>query len=173
MKLDIACGQSKQEGFHGVDIAEVEGVDTVHDLTQFPWPFEDDSVDEAFSSHYVEHTPDLVAFMNEAYRVLKDGAQIRIVHPHLRSDRAFQDPTHTRFIPEATWYYFAKDWREANKLDHYPISADFGVEQMFYSGFYPAWETRAEQARQFALQTYWNVAQDLVVDLKARKAVPE
>jgi predicted SAM-dependent methyltransferase len=170
VKLDIACGQSKQKGFKGVDIAKVKGVDTVHDLTKFPWPFKDNSVEEAYCSHYVEHTPDLVAFMNEVYRILKPDAQIRIVHPHLRSDRAFQDPTHTRFIPEATWSYFARDWREANALDHYPIKTDFGIEQMFYNGFQGDWGQRSEQARQFALVTYWNVAVDLVIDLKCRKA---
>lgn len=169
MKLDIACGQNKQEGFRGVDISKDSDADDFHDLTKFPWPYEDSSVEEAFTSHYVEHTPDLIAFMNEVHRILKPDAQIRIVHPHLRSDRAFQDPTHTRFIPEATWHYFTKEWREANKLDHYPINGDFEIQQMFYNGFQGDWGQRAEPARQFALQHYWNVAVDLVVDLKAVK----
>jgi predicted SAM-dependent methyltransferase len=169
IKLDIACGQNKQEGFRGVDISPDADADDIHDLTVFPWPYEDNSVEEAFCSHYVEHTPDLIAFMNEVYRILAPEAQIRIVHPHLRSDRAFQDPTHTRFIPEATWPYFAKDWREINKLDHYPITTDFGIENMFFAGFHGDWGSRHEGARQFALAHYWNVATDLVVDLRARK----
>jgi predicted SAM-dependent methyltransferase len=169
VKLDIACGQNKQEGFHGVDIVDTKDADTVHDLTKFPWPFNDNEVEEAFCSHYAEHVPDLNAFMNEVYRILKPDALIRIIHPHLRSDRAFQDPTHVRFIPEATWYYFAKDWREAQKLDHYPIETDFGIENMFYNGFQGDWGQRSEAARTFALNHYWNVAVDLCVDLKARK----
>lgn len=168
VKLDIACGNSKQEGFTGIDISPACDADVIHDLTRFPWPFEDDSVDEGFTSHYVEHTPDLVAFMNEVYRILKPDAMIRIVHPHLRSDRAFQDPTHTRFIPEQTWYYFARDWREAQQLDHYPITTDFGIEQMFYSGFQGDWGSRSEESRRFALNHYWNIAQDLVIDLRKR-----
>lgn len=179
IKLDIACGQSKQEGFHGVDIAATEDADTVHDLRRYPWPFADDSVEEAFCSHYVEHIPfdvirngqatdGLCAFMNECFRVMEDGAQIRIVHPYLKNNRAFQDPTHRRFIPEETWHYFNREWREANKLDHYPIDCHFEVTGM-HMIFQPPWNLRAPDAQQFALASYWNVAADLVVDLTARK----
>ena len=60
MKLDIACGQNKQKGFTGVDIAPGNGVDIVWDLEQFPWtPFKDNSVEEFYVSHYAEHTKDL------------------------------------------------------------------------------------------------------------------
>jgi hypothetical protein len=62
VKLDIACGQAKKEGFIGVDIARLPGVDIVHDLEQFPWPFDDNSIEEARCSHYVEHTKDLLNF---------------------------------------------------------------------------------------------------------------
>ena len=36
IKLDIACGANKREGFIGVDIAPGHGVDHVCDLEQFP-----------------------------------------------------------------------------------------------------------------------------------------
>ncbi|MBP7119294.1 hypothetical protein KBA63_04375, partial [Candidatus Woesebacteria bacterium] len=52
-RLDIACGQNKTPGFFGVDIAPGEGVDVVWDLEQFPWPFPDNSVDEAVCNHYI------------------------------------------------------------------------------------------------------------------------
>lgn len=169
MKLDIACGQNKQEGFTGVDISTECDADVIHDLTKFPWPFEDDSVEEAFCSHYVEHTPDLMAFMDECWRVMEDGAQIRIVHPYAKSDRAFQDPTHTRFIPEATWYYFSKEWREQQKLDHYPIVCNFQIVNIVAS-FNPPWDRRSAEAQQFGITHYWNVVSDLAVDLKAIKS---
>lgn len=57
--LDLGCGQSKREGFLGVDKYPAPGVDIVHDLfTQYPWPFESGSVDEAHSSHNLEHLDD-------------------------------------------------------------------------------------------------------------------
>lgn len=162
-KLDLGAGQNCREGFESVDIHE----DAEHqvDLFSFPWPFEDESVEEIHCSHFVEHTPDLVAFMNEMWRIMVPGATATIIHPFLKSDRAFQDPTHTRFIPDVTWWYFNEEWRKAQKLDHYPIETDFQVANIQSEWIHP-WNTRSHEAQQFALRHYWNVVTDLVVTLK-------
>ena len=57
IKLDIACGQRKQAGYVGIDIAACEGVDVVHNLNHYPWPVEGESVTDAYCSHYIEHIP--------------------------------------------------------------------------------------------------------------------
>lgn len=176
VKVDLACGQNKQEGFTGIDIADTDDADIVHDLSDYPWPFEDDSVDETFCSHYVEHTypvggqnDGLIAFMNEQYRILKDGGKARIIHPFLKGDRAFQDPTHTRFIPDVTWWYFNREWRELQKLDHYPITANFEVANI-QSDWLDPWNLKSIEAQQYGLRHHWNVVGDLVVDLVAHKS---
>lgn len=169
MKLDIACGQNKQKGFLGVDIAPGPGVDFVWDLEKYPWePFKDNSFDEIYVSHYAEHTLDLMKFMNEIWRISENDAKVTIVGPYYTSIRAWQDPTHTRVLSEATWLYYSKAWREANKLDHYPITADFSVSQMVVF-FNPPWDKKSEEARQFAQQHYWNVVSDIFVELKVIK----
>jgi predicted SAM-dependent methyltransferase len=175
-KLDLACGQHKQEGFFGVDIANVEGVDLVYNLTTYPWPFADNTVEEVFCSHYVEHTypvgtaqDGLIAFMNEVWRICTPDAMVKIIHPYLKSIRAFQDPTHTRFIPEATWHYFSQDWLISQGLDHYPITANFEVTNIA-SGVAAPWNLRSQEAQQFAADHYWNVVTDLIVSLRAIKA---
>lgn len=170
MKLDIACGQNKREGFKGVDIAPGPGVDFVWDLEQFPWaPFEDNSVTEIYVSHYAEHTKDLMKFMDEIWRICMPDAKVTILGPYYTSIRAWQDPTHTRALSEATWMYYSKNWRTANKLDHYPIQSDFSVENIMLF-FNPPWDKKTEEARQFAQQHYWNVISDIVVELKVVKA---
>lgn len=169
MKLDLACGQNKQPGFKGVDIAKGHGVDFVVDLEKFPWePFEDGSIEEIYCSHYVEHTPDLIKFMNEIWRICEDNAKVVFVVPYYTSIRAWQDPTHKRVISEATWMYFNADWRKANKLDHYPIKSNFTVVNMMVF-FNPPWDKKSEEARIFAQQHYWNVISDIVVELRAIK----
>jgi hypothetical protein len=40
LKIDLACGQKKKEGYKGIDQANIEGVDYVHNLMEFPWPFD-------------------------------------------------------------------------------------------------------------------------------------
>lgn len=170
MKLDIACGQNKRAGFVGVDIAPGEGVDFVWDLEKYPWmPFKDNSVEEMHVSHYAEHTKDLMAFMNEVWRIGEDGAKVTIIGPYYTSIRCWQDPTHTRALSEATWLYYQKPWREANKLDHYPIHCDFEVLNMVLF-FNEPWNQKSEEARQFAARHYHNVVSDIMVELKVKKA---
>lgn len=169
MKLDLACGQNKAKGFKGVDIAPGEGVDFVWDLEKFPWePFEDNSVSEINISHYLEHTKDLLKFMDEVWRICEDGAKVTIVSPYYTSIRAWQDPTHTRAISEATFLYFQKKWREENKLDHYPIKCDFQVVNIAVF-FNPPWDKKSEEAKAFAAQHYFNVVSDILIELKAIK----
>lgn len=57
LKLNLACGQRKIEGYFGIDIIPGKDVDSVIDLQQYPWPIESDSADEIICSHYVEHIP--------------------------------------------------------------------------------------------------------------------
>jgi ubiquinone/menaquinone biosynthesis C-methylase UbiE len=169
IKLDIACGQNKQQGFMGVDIASASGVDFVYDLEKFPWtPFEDNSVEEVYCSHYIEHTPDWMKFMDEIWRICQDGAKVTFVAPYYTSIRAWQDPTHKRAISEATFLYSDKAWREANKLDHYPIKSNFKVEKMVLF-FNPPWDKKNDEAKQFAQQHYFNVVSDILVELKVVK----
>ncbi len=169
MKLDIACGQNKQPGFQGIDIVPGPGVDYVWDLEKFPWePIPDNSVEEVHVSHYAEHTKDLMKFMNEVWRICKHNAKVTIVGPYYTSIRAWQDPTHTRALSEATWMYYSQDWLKANKLDHYPINCNFSVEMM-YLFYNPPWDKKNEEAKQFAQRHYWNVVSDILVELKVIK----
>lgn len=38
--LDVGCGPNKTPGAVGIDALPLEGVDVVHNLNQFPYPFE-------------------------------------------------------------------------------------------------------------------------------------
>jgi SAM-dependent methyltransferase len=166
LKVDLACGQNKQEGFVGVDIVDMPGVDIVHDLEKYPWPFKNNSVDEAFCSHYVEHTKCLMKFMNELWRILKPDARCTILAPYYTSMRCWQDPTHTRAISEASFLYFNKEWRVNNKLDHYPITCDFDFSYGYVMT--PEWVNRSEESRAFAIRHYFNVVTDIQVILTKR-----
>lgn len=170
-KLDIGCGQNKQKGFVGIDIAKAPGVDIIHDLNKYPWPIKSNSVDEAFASHYLEHIPHdikghpdkdgLFLFMDELYRIMKKGAKATFITPWWNSVRCWQDPTHRRAISDATFQYFRKEWREINKLDHYNVKCNFE----FSPGYvvqHP-WNTKSEEARQFACNHYVNVISDMQV----------
>ena len=163
IKLDLGCGQNKQQGFIGADIVKLPGVDQVVDLEKFPWPWKDESVEEVFSSHYIEHTSDMISFMEELYRILVVGGRATIYAPYYSSMRAWQDPTHKRAISEASFLYYNRDWRVANKLDHYPITCDFDFTYGYAMS--PEWASRAKEAQDFAVKHYINVVNDIVVNL--------
>ncbi|KAF0243288.1 MAG: type 11 [Planctomycetota bacterium] len=190
VRLDLACGQSPREGFEGVDIWP--GAKHQLNLLRFPWPWADNSVDELHCSHFVEHIPmayltpqgdlspvpttpadkDLFfAFFDECWRILKPGGLMTVIVPALRSNRAFQDPTHRRFLPAEAFLYLNRAWREANKLDHYGVACNFvgplgdGIPAV--DGQVPMEEgMRALEVQIARAQTLWNVVADWVARLK-------
>lgn len=177
VRIDFGCGQNcsrAEDGskYIGVDFVQCEGVDIVHDLTKFPYPFDDNSVDEIFASHFVEHLTgeDFMKYMDECYRILKMGGKMRLIHPYCFSARAFQDPTHKTFIPAERYQYFDKNWRKVNRLDHYPIRSDYEYRVMltYHGDKGENWILRNDQSRSFAQSHYVNVAADLIVDLIKR-----
>ncbi len=170
-KVDIACGQQKKEGFIGIDSANIEGVDIVHDLLSFPWPFEDNSIWEMNCSHFVEHIPiqlkdgsfGLNRFMEEVYRCLMPGGQIVITCPYYTSIRAWQDPTHTRAITDVTFNYYSKG--KVTGVDHYMPKCNFEIVHRRYM-LNKEHEALGEEARVYALKHFWNVVDDVQFTLR-------
>jgi SAM-dependent methyltransferase len=186
--LDLGCGQNKvtveslstQCNINvtkvlGVDFVKGEGIDVVHDLTKFPYPFEDNSIDAIYSSHFVEHLEghERAKFMDECWRILKPGGKMRLIHPHGNSCRAVQDFTHKwPPIVQESYLYWNKEWREANKLTHgyYDLKCDFPFPNIFYTwqingGKAPEWPNKNDEIRNHAITHYINVIADMVVDL--------
>lgn len=167
-RVDLACGNNKAEGFIGVDIAKTDAVDVVHDLRVTPWPFEDDSFDEARCSHFFEHLEpaERIVFMNELWRVLKKGSGCLFITPR-GFDRQVQDFTHKwPPIVEASYFYFSMDFYKANNMMHYVemngIKCDFEARPMQVS-VTPDFAMRSDEHKMFATRNYTNVPVDLTV----------
>lgn len=68
--LDVGCGASKNDGYVGMDVRPLPGVDIVHNLEKFPWPLDDESCILVHASHVLEHInpantdPKLVALVD-------------------------------------------------------------------------------------------------------------
>ena len=147
------------------------------DLDVMPWPWDTSSVEGLSSSHLVEHVADFVGFMNEAWRVLVPDGRFEIWHPYLWSNRAFQDPTHRRFLSESSWLYTNAEFRKVNGVDHYGgWLCDFEIEAV---DFELAPEMEAERFEAIKrgrplnvdqlIRKAVNVVDDLHVTLTARK----
>lgn len=185
IRLDIASGQNRREGFTGIDLWP--GSDVVHNLNHYPWPFKDASVSETHCSHYIEHIPvaywhpgnkyspvqetpegvdALCKFFDELYRILVPGGTCSLIAPYYASQRCWQDPTHRRAITDATFFYVSREWRTTNKLDHYGMTCDF--EATWGYAFDGDLNTRNDEYRQFAVRHYLNAVADIHVTLKKK-----
>ena len=75
MKLNLGSGSKILKGYVNVDKFQYYNPDVVHDLEKFPYPFEDNSVDEILLSHVLEHigqNPDVFNnIIKELYRICK------------------------------------------------------------------------------------------------------
>jgi len=191
-KIDLACGNSKKTEFFGIDIADIEGVDLVHDLTVYPWPIKDNSVKEINCSHYVEHIPHLdvkgilqqsesfeefkskvieskdgfINFMNELYRIMELGGKAIITCPHYMSIRAFGDPTHERYIGDFSFLYLNKEWRDNNKLSHYNLTCDFDMKVSYHIN--NELTLKSQEIREKAFREDWNAVNDIIVEMTKR-----
>jgi len=108
IRLDIGCGENKQQGFVGMDKRKVQGVDIVHDLEVFPWPLPDECCLMIIGSHIVEHIkPWLqIELWDEMWRVMKLDGQLALSTPYGKSEGFIQDPTHCSPYNAATFQYF-------------------------------------------------------------------
>lgn len=168
LKLDFGCGPNKREGFVGVDRIKFPGVDHVVDLGKGKWPWADGSVEEAHTSHFVEHLTavERCHFFNELHRVLKPKGKCTVIVPHWGSCRAYGDPTHQwPPIGEFFFYYLGKEWRAANAphsdAKHWPKGYACDFECTWGYGLNPAIQTRGTEFQQFAVNHYREAAFDL------------
>ncbi len=89
----------------------------------------------------------------EAWRVLKMDGLVEVWTPYFTSESSFRDPTHTRYLTEATFSYL---WEEKGTFD-YQIGCKFEQIDAAYLP-YPEYESLLPDAFQNDLKSRWNVA---------------
>src|SRR5262245_40617070 len=116
VKLDLGCGKTAIPGFKPVDIKAWTPKHQALDLSQ-PWPWKDGSVDEVHCRNLIHlfTMPQRSHFMHELHRVLKKGAQARVIVPHWACNMAYADPA-VQWPPVAEGWFFHlnAEWREKN-----------------------------------------------------------
>lgn len=144
IKIELGGGRfPKGEGFLNVDCEGWPAVDKVHDLNQFPWPFEDDSVDEVYTAHCIEHVNDPHPFLFEIARICHIDAKVVIRAPDPMGEMCFVTG-HNHAVGEV-WFrnlltHFPKDFWHGPKI----LQLDF-VERRADATWFP----RARQSRLF------------------------
>lgn len=199
IRLDLASGPKPQDGFEGVDMYadvkhrvnllqfpwpwETSSVDEMfcsHFIEHIPMAYANPGflplqVQDPEQRYSIvprdEYDRDLwCLFFDEAWRVLKPDGVFTVIWPALQSVRAFQDPTHRRFIPLDAMMYLQKGFREANGLGHYLGACDFMIDGPRTSYAFSIDEPgRTDEAIMGLIHRNWNVATDTKATLIAKK----
>lgn len=132
-RLHLGCGKSPlptSKGWVNLDQSALPGVDVVADLGKCSTeklPFDDDTFDELYGSHVIEHIVDTLSLMQELHRVSKNGAKLLFKCPYGSSDDAWENPTHVRPYFLHSFGYFGQPfyWRES-----YGYTGDWQTERI-------------------------------------------
>jgi ubiquinone/menaquinone biosynthesis C-methylase UbiE len=93
MKLNLGCGKDIKEGYLNLDIVDYGG-NMIHDINTFPYPFEDNTFDEIFASHVLEHLYNFNKSISELYRIAKPDATVIVYGPFFLNTKFFGEPDH-------------------------------------------------------------------------------
>jgi len=123
----VGCGTNKIMGAVGVDKFQLDGVDIVHDLDIFPWPFNKNQFDHVVCNHSVSHLENFIRTIEELHRICKSGGILEILAPHYAGDNANTDPTTRTRIGIRTMNYFCEQFNF--NYHYYSLARFFMVER--------------------------------------------
>lgn len=101
LKLDLAPYPG--ENFIGMT------VDLKHDPVITPFPIADEQftlISAAHVAHHVQRGKEFIKWMDECWRILKQGGQMRLSAPYAGNTAFWTDPLAVNGITPQTFYYF-------------------------------------------------------------------
>jgi len=128
MKINIGSGGTRFDGFVNCDCSNLFNPEYVFDMEKDTWPFEDNSVDEVYAHHVLEHLGEgYFHCLQELYRVCKADAIIDVKVPHYRNENQAHDPTHRRLITMRGLALFDQEYNLAGPSTSSKLGLQFGV----------------------------------------------
>lgn len=130
LKVDLGSADAAHPGFDRyVDIVRNVNIPAdkmvVADLTK-PWPFADSSVILFRAHDILEHLPNKIFTLNEAWRVLAPGGQMDIFVPTFDGVGSVCDPTHVSY-----WVRHSFDYHLAGSAEHNRFAVSYGITSKF------------------------------------------
>jgi len=172
-KLHLGCGKTILKEWINLDIMKGQGVDIVADLekcSETPLPFEDNSIDEFYASHLIEHIHHTLPLMQELHRIAKNDAKAVFRLPYGSSDDAYEDPTHVRQYFLNSFGYFSQPyyWRA-----DYGYRGDWKTEKISLLVSEAVYKDKSFHQIYEDVMKKRNVVSEMVVELRAIKPIRE
>ncbi len=108
-KLNLGCGKDIKKGYVNLDSIKLPGVDIVHNLNKYPWPFKENSFDEVYCDNVLEHLDCFIKTIEEIWRISRNNSKIIIKVPSFPGIGAVSDPTHKQFFSFLSFNYFTPE----------------------------------------------------------------
>jgi len=109
MILNLGCGTNpilRAGAINHDRVRHHDYVDTWFDLNEYPWAFDDQTVDEIYAMDVLEHLDNAVWALEECWRILKPAGILHLRVPYGMGENALTDPTHrTHFMPKSVDYF--------------------------------------------------------------------
>jgi len=136
--LNVGCGNDIRKSddknvWTNLDAIKRKGVDIVHNLEKFPYPFKNEEFDLIYASHILEHLNDYVKTMKELYRILKKGGKLIVIVPHFSGETA-HSAFHKLYFKCLDFNYFTKDYKVMS-AEYFPLFSKKKVKIKFFKGF--------------------------------------
>lgn len=145
-KINLGAGSDTQPDWINVDMIKLQGIDVIHNLINFPYPFEDNFADEIKAVDVLEHLPPyigeahgVIKFIEECHRILKPGGTLYLQTPGWKAEFLWIDPTHVRGF-------------DIQSMDFFDPKTHFGKTTGFYSKC--KFKVRAEELENHNLR-FW------------------
>lgn len=139
MKLNLGSGERMLKGYINVDY--YYPADLKVDLSSFPWPWDDNSVEEIVAWDFLEHLKEFKTAWQEIHRILKPAGRVWIRVPHFRCPEAHWPEVHFHYFSIVTFQHLTKECWYAPNVKYKTISLRhwFGPKMKFLTPFANIW----------------------------------
>lgn len=135
--LNIGCGKdikksTSEEKWTNLDFIKEKGVDIIHNLEEFPYPFKNEEFDLIYASHILEHLESFPRTMQELHRILKKNGKLVVKVPHFSGIAAFS-AYHKHYFKCLDFNYVTKGY-EALCAEYQPLFLKRKIRIKFFRG---------------------------------------
>jgi len=166
MKLNVGCGKQYREGWVNIDVNPALKTDVCLDINK-PWPWPENSVDEIYCYHVLEHCKEYLLVLYEMWRVCKPNAIIKIGVPYVSSSLFNAvNPYHVNHFNEHSFRFFDSSDLKGSANEN--VSTELKTESVSFT-YFEEWVDKSEAEKEYARRHYWNVVRKIDFVLRVIK----
>jgi hypothetical protein len=131
LRLNLGSGRRQMPGFYNVDHLCLPGVDILADLEEPLADLPNDSVEQVYCRHTLEHVTRLLELLGELHRVTHPEGRLKLIVPHFSNPYGYSDPTHVRFFGLYSFFYLVEEKDQPRrKVPNFYTPQRFRVERV-------------------------------------------